>query len=161
MALGNRWEYRLIHKTRDPFDLFSHEPCYFTLFLLGIPYKILILTIKSILWVEQFYLFPLIPTGAVLFVPFKNKWSSSICSEAHLMAQFYLFRRTIGGAVLFVPVHIKWSSSICSGAYLVEQFYLFRSNLSGAVLFMPVQIQWNSSICSGAHITAQFYLFHW
>ena len=87
------------------------------LFLLGIPYKILILTIKSILWVEQFYLFPLIPTGAVLSVPFKNKWSSSIGSEAHLMAQFNLFRSIFGGAVLSVPTHNRWCSSIGSGAH--------------------------------------------
>merc|ERR1711914_9856 len=132
-------QYRLIRGTCDPFDLFSHEPCYFTLFSLGIPYKIPILTIKSILWVEQFYLFPLIPTGAVLSVPFKNKWSSSICSEAHLMAQFYLFRSIFDGVVLFVPTHNRWLSSIYSGAYSMKQFYLFRRTINGVVLFVPLK----------------------
>ena len=65
-----------------PFDLFCHELCYLILLSLELSYKTLILTLKSILRVEQFYQFPMIPTGAVIYVPFKNKWSSSIC-DAH------------------------------------------------------------------------------
>ena len=41
------------------------------------------LTFKSFLRVEQFYLFPLIPSGAVLFVPFEFNRSSSIYSGTH------------------------------------------------------------------------------
>ena len=108
-----QWGNRLIHDSCDPFDLFCHERFMMNnvSLLQGLPYKILILTLKSDLWVEQFYLFPVILTGAVLFVSFQNKWSSSFCSDAHSMAQFYLFWSISGGAVLFVPAHIKWSSS--------------------------------------------------
>ena len=42
-----------------------------------------ILTLKSFLRVEQFYLFPLIPSGAVLFIPFEFNRSSSIYSVTH------------------------------------------------------------------------------
>ena len=40
-------------------------------------------------WLEQFYLFHLIPTSAVLFVPLKNKWNSSI---HYYLAVYYLHR---------------------------------------------------------------------
>ena len=103
---------------------------------LGFQYNITILTLNSIFWVEQFYLFPLKPTGAVLFFPFKNKWNSSFCSDTHSMAQFYLFRRTLGGAVLFDLAHIKWSSSN-SKAVNAAQFYLFRCTFNEATLFFP------------------------
>ena len=109
-----QWGNRLIHDSCDPFHLFCYEPCHIMVhvtLLLGLPYEISISTLKSVLWVGQFYLFPSIPTGAVLFVSFQNKWSSSFCSDAHSMAQFYLFWSISGGAVLFVPAHIKWSSS--------------------------------------------------
>ena len=140
--------YRLIQETFDPFYFLCHESYYFTRFSFGFSCKILILTWKSISRVEQFYLFPLIPTGAVLSVPFKNKWSSSIFSDAHSMAQFYLFRGRLGGAVLSVMTHKRWCSSICSEAYSMKQFYLFRSTINGAILFVPLISYWNCSKCS-------------
>ena len=133
--VGYRWEYRLIHGTRNPFDLFRHEPCYS-------PHFYLEFHIKGSFWPKnQFY-----------------GWSSSICSLWYQLAQFYLLLSKTSGAVLFVPMHIQWRSSICSEAYLVEQFYLFRRTMSGAVLFVPAHIKWSSSICSEAIWVAQFYL---